>query len=60
MEIAIYFTNGNVAYFKEVSNIKENNERLSFDYFGVASQKHKKAVFFNDKLAGISITKENQ
>ena len=57
MEVAIYFDNGHVAYFKEVSNIEEKEERISFDYFGIASQKHKRASFFNRKIAGISITK---
>lgn len=63
MELAIYFENGNVAYFKDVRNFNELDydvEDLSlgtyieFEYFGVASQRWRYAKF--ESYAGYSIT----
>ena len=34
MELAIYFNNGNVAYFKEVKGFEETKNEIKFAYFG--------------------------
>lgn len=54
MEVAIYFYNGNVAYFKGVTDLKNQDGTIEFNYFGVASQKHKKAQFAQEHIAGIT------
>lgn len=63
MEVAIYFDNGNTAYFHEVENFREqldvygSESTIAFDYFGIASQQHKHAQFNNKNIAGYAITK---
>lgn len=57
MEVAIYFDNGNTAYFKEVDNFNVEGNLMTFNYYGVASQKSKSAKFDLAKLAGYSITR---
>lgn len=54
MEVAIYFDNGNVAYFKEVTDLKEGNGVIEFNYFGISSQKPKKAQFAVEHIAGVT------
>jgi len=57
MDVAIYFKNGSVAYFQEVINFKSaDNGVISFDYFGVASQKQKHAEFSANNIAGLSVS----
>lgn len=67
LELAIYFTNGNVAYFKDVQNFQEylydeedesQGTWIEFEYFGVTSERWRKAKFEN--YAGYSLTIENQ
>lgn len=59
-ELAIYFENGHVAYFKNVENFQEYYDEdlaiagIEFDYFGVTSQRQRHAKF--EYYAGYSIT----
>ncbi|MER2175506.1 MAG: hypothetical protein ABS911_12580 [Carnobacterium sp.] len=62
MEVAIYFDNGNTAYFHKVKDFNEQldvdgRSTISFDYFGIASQQHKHAQFNKKNIAGYAITK---
>ena len=56
MDVAIYFKNGNTAYFKQVDNLELSHNDLSFEYFGESSQQQKEAVFFISEIAGYSVT----
>ena len=56
MELAIYFTSGGVAYFKEVTGFEERKHEIVFNYFGQASQRHRRAKFSIKKVAGWSLT----
>lgn len=59
MELCIWFENGTTAYFKDVDNISGVEIGvLEFTYFGVSSEKHKRARFFLEGIAGYSITTE--
>lgn len=66
MEVAIYFQNGSVAYFKEVENFStsigiddEAEVSITFDYFGIASQQRKRAEFYISNISGYAVTKNN-
>lgn len=63
MELAIYFENGHVAYFKDVENFEETpydeddatqGTWIEFSYFGIASQRWRFAKF--EHYAGYSLT----
>lgn len=63
MELAIYFKNGQVAYFTDVRNFNEVaydeddasiGSYIEFEYFGLASQRHRYAKF--ECYSGYSIT----
>ena len=54
---AIYFKDGHVAYFEQVKNFRQDPEYLRFEYFGIASQQSKSAVFFHSNMAGYSFSK---
>lgn len=66
MEIAVYFKNGSVAYFKEVENFSkligiddEAEVSITFDYFGIASQQRKRAEFYIKNISGYAVTKKD-
>lgn len=56
MELAIYFKNGNVAYFKEVKGFEETKHEIKFSYFGQASQLNRLAKFLIENIAGYSLS----
>lgn len=55
-ELALYFTNGQVAYFIDVRNFEENEDEIRFEYFGQASRRNRLAIFTKGTYSGISIT----
>ena len=56
-ELAIYFTNGHVAYFKKVKNVDVfDDDYLTFEYFGEASQLDRYASFERRNIAGYSLS----
>lgn len=56
MNVAIYFKNGNTAYFQQVEDYEPDLENICFTYFGVSSQERKRAAFYKDSIAGIAKT----
>ncbi|EHL13136.1 hypothetical protein HMPREF9629_00436 [Peptoanaerobacter stomatis] len=58
MELAIYFNNGNVAYFKEVKGFEETKNEIKFAYFGQASQLDRQAKFLIENIAGWSLSEK--
>ena len=55
-ELAIYFKNGNVAYFKEVKHFFDYEDKITFSYFGQAPQLERDATFTKKAIAGYSLT----
>ncbi|MBD3949438.1 hypothetical protein I4Q36_06880 [Tuanshanicoccus lijuaniae] len=58
MEVAIYFKNGNTAYFKRVSDLNIAHKDISFNYFDENNQQEKEVLFFIDEIAGYSHSEE--
>lgn len=58
-ELALYFTNGQVAYFIDVRNFEENEDEIRFEYFGQASRRNRLAIFTKGTYSGISITTDS-
>lgn len=56
MELAIYFNNGAVAYFKQVKAFEEGKAEIKFAYFGEHSQRNRQAKFNIATIAGWSLT----
>lgn len=56
MELAIWFENGAVAYFKEVSGFEERRSEIVFSYYGVSTNTYKIARFYLNKISGWAIT----
>lgn len=52
--LAIWFKNGNTAFFEQVENMDIANGYLIFEYFGVSSQTKRGAIFKIDNLAGFA------
>lgn len=57
MNVAIYFKNGNTAYFKDVEDYNTDALNIEFTYFGVSSQERKLATFYKDSIAGVACSK---
>lgn len=60
MELVIYFTNGQTAYFNKVDHLKENERSLSFSYFEIPSKTRRKAFFYKHQIAGVNCTDEEE
>ena len=57
-ELAVYFKDGNVAYFNNVTRFKidEYEDIIKFNYFGIASQLNRSACFNTNVIAGYSLS----
>jgi hypothetical protein len=51
-ELTIWHVGGHADHFINVTNVEVTTYSLSFDYFGQSTQKHRRASFYIDSLAG--------
>lgn len=53
--LAVYFTNGGVAYFENVKEFEVNEVGINFKYSGVRSGVNREALFLNGNIAGFAL-----
>lgn len=53
--LAVYFTNGGVAYFENVKEFEVNEVGINFKYSGVSSGVNREALFLNVNIAGFAL-----
>jgi len=60
LELCIFMPDGVTFYFYDVKILKDSARYIHFSYFGQLSGKTKKATFFYDRIAGISLEEEKK
>ncbi|MDT2735433.1 hypothetical protein P7H24_13280 [Enterococcus thailandicus] len=53
--LIIWLNEGQTLKFENVENLENNESELKFDYFGVATQVKRKAVFNQINIAGFAL-----
>ena len=55
--LIIWLSNGGTCHFEEVTELREHDNYISFNYFGVSTQVSRKAVFQRNNIAGYALEK---
>ncbi|MGX7195165.1 hypothetical protein [Enterococcus olivae] len=55
-DLIIFLVNGSTLRFQNVNNFKDDGEVITFDYFGVATQTKRDAMFDLGKIAGYALS----
>lgn len=54
-ELIVFTNNGQTYHFKDIKEFSPTTTGFSFTYFGMATNKTRKAVFNNTSVAGFAI-----